>query len=135
MSERNPAGGPEAGDLAAGMRALAAEARKAARALARAGTAEKDRALLEAADAMGRRRDEILAANRADLEAARAAGQVDAFLDRLALDPRRLDAIAASLREVAALPDPVGEVTSSWRRPNGLSVKKVRIPLGVVLMV
>jgi len=135
MSERNPAGGPEAGDLAAGMRALAAEARKAARALARAGTAEKDRALLEAADAMGRRRDEILAANRADLEAARAAGQADALLDRLALDPRRLDAIAASLREVAALPDPVGEVTSSWRRPNGLSVKKVRIPLGVVLMV
>ena len=127
--------GTAAGDLAARMRALAGEARRAARALARAGTAEKDRALLEAADALGRRREEILAANRLDLEAARAAGQGDAFLDRLALDPGRLDAIAASLREVAALPDPVGEVTDSWRRPNGLSVRKVRIPLGVVLMV
>ena len=129
------AGTAAAGDLAARMRALAGEARRAARALARAGTAEKDRALLEAADALGRRREEILAANRLDLEAARAAGQGDAFLDRLALDPARVDAIAASLREVAALPDPVGEVTESWRRPNGLSVRKVRIPLGVVLMV
>jgi glutamate-5-semialdehyde dehydrogenase len=127
--------GSEATPLAAEMRALATEARQAARALARAGTAQKDRALREAADAIGRRREEILAANRADLDAARAAGQGPAYLDRLALDPKRLEGIASALREVASLPDPVGEVTASWRRPNGLSVKKVRIPLGVVLMV
>ena len=78
---------------------------------------------------------QILAANRADLEAARAAGQNAAYLDRLALDGPRLAGIAAALEAVAALPDPVGEVTDSWRRPNGLSVKRVRIPLGVVLMV
>ena len=127
--------GAEKPAVAAAMRALAVEAKRAARRLARAGTAEKNRALLEAADAIDRRRDQILAANRADLDAARAAGQNAAYLDRLALDAKRLDAISASLREVAALPDPVGEVTSSWRRPNGLAVKKVRIPLGVVLMV
>jgi glutamate-5-semialdehyde dehydrogenase len=127
--------GSEATPLAMEMRALATEARQASRALARAGTAQKDRALLEAAEAIGRRREEILAANRADLDAARAAGQGPAYLDRLALDPERLEGIASALREVASLPDPVGEVTASWRRPNGLSVKKVRIPLGVVLMV
>jgi len=117
------------------MRALAAAAREAARALARAPTARKDAALLAAADAIVRREAEILAANARDLEAARTAGQTAATLDRLALDPRRIAAIAAALREVARLPDPVGEVTASWARPNGLRVKKVRIPLGVVLMV
>ena len=117
------------------MRELATAARDASRELARAPTAQKDEALRAAADAIGRRSRAILAANRADLAAARKAGQTAAYLDRLALDPKRLGGIAAALREVAALPDPVGEVTSSWRRPNGLSVKKVRIPLGVVLMV
>jgi glutamate-5-semialdehyde dehydrogenase len=117
------------------MRALATDARRAARVLSRAPTAAKDRALLAAADAVLDRSDLILAANRADLEAARAAGATEAFLDRLRLDARRIEGIAAALREVAALPDPVGRVTTSWTRPNGLSVKKVRIPLGVVLMV
>jgi len=117
------------------MRRLAAAARDAARLLSHAPTAQKDAALLETAAALGNRSRAILEANRADLDAARKAGQGAAYLDRLALDPKRLDGIARALREVAALPDPVGEVTSSWRRPNGLSVKKVRIPLGVVLMV
>lgn len=121
--------------LAARMRKLAEAARDAARALSHADTRRKDDALLAAADAVVRREQEILAANARDLEAARAAGQNAAYLDRLALDGRRLLGIAASLREVAALPDPVGEVTASWRRPNGLEVRKVRIPLGVVLMV
>jgi len=125
------AGGP----LAARMRALAEEARRAARSLAGAGTAQKDTALREAAAALGRHRGRILEASRADVEAARAAGQGAAFLDRLALDEGRLEGIAAALAEVAGLPDPVGEVTSTWRRPNGLNVRKVRIPLGVVLMV
>ncbi|HEX8909153.1 MAG TPA: gamma-glutamyl-phosphate reductase, partial [Anaeromyxobacteraceae bacterium] len=117
------------------MRRLAEGARGAARLLSRAPTAQKDAALLEAAAALGKRSRAILDANRADVDAARRAGEGAAYLDRLALDPKRLDGIARALREVAALPDPVGEVTSSWRRPNGLAVKKVRIPLGVVLMV
>jgi glutamate-5-semialdehyde dehydrogenase len=121
--------------LAADMRRLAEAARDASRALGRAGTRQKDEALRAAAEGVVRRRDAILAENAKDVEAARAAGQSAAFLDRLALDAKRLDGIAKALLEVAALPDPVGEVTASWRRPNGLSVKKVRIPLGVVLMI
>jgi len=117
------------------MRALAEEARKAARVLSFAETRRKDQALAAAAEALKRREKQILAENKADVEAARRAGQPAAFVDRLLLDPRRLAAVARSLLEVAALPDPVGEVTSSWRRPNGLLVKKVRIPLGVVMMV
>jgi glutamate-5-semialdehyde dehydrogenase len=121
--------------LAAEMRALASAARDASRALSRADTRRKDDALRAAAEALAAREARILAENAKDLEAARAAGQNDAYLDRLALDARRLAAITRSLHEVAALADPVGEVTSSWRRPNGLEIKKVRIPLGVVLMV
>jgi glutamate-5-semialdehyde dehydrogenase len=124
-----------AADLGASMRALALSAREAARALAGAPTAQKDEALRAAAAALGKRARRILSENRADVVAARKAGQSAAYLDRLALDPGRLAGIAAALREVAALPDPVGEVTASWRRPNGLAVKKVRIPLGVILMV
>jgi glutamate-5-semialdehyde dehydrogenase len=117
------------------MRALAEAARGAARLLSRAPTAQKNEALRAAAAAIGRRARTILAANRADVAAARKAGQTAAFLDRLALDPKRLDGMARSLLEVAALPDPVGEVTASWTRPNGLRIRKVRIPLGVVLMI
>jgi glutamate-5-semialdehyde dehydrogenase len=121
--------------LADEMRRLAEGARDAARALARADTRAKDLALRAAADAIGAHADRILAANAGDLAAAREAGRDAAFLDRLALDPKRLEGIAGALRAVAELPDPVGEVTASWRRPNGLEVRKVRIPLGVVLMV
>lgn len=117
------------------MRALAEEARRAARILSVAETRRKDEALAAAAEALQRRQKRILAANRADVEAARRAGQPAAFVDRLLLDAGRLGAVVRSLREVAALPDPVGEVASSWRRPNGLLVKKVRVPLGVVLMI
>jgi glutamate-5-semialdehyde dehydrogenase len=121
--------------LPAAMRALAEAARRAARQLSYAPTAAKDRALREGARAILARQAEILAANREDLAAAEQAGQNAAYLDRLALDPKRLAGIASAIEEVAALPDPVGEVTDSWRRPNGLLVKRVRIPLGVVLMV
>jgi glutamate-5-semialdehyde dehydrogenase len=117
------------------MRSLAERARAAARVLGRAPTAQKDEALRAAAAAIGRRARAILAENRADVAAAKEEGQSAAFQDRLALDPKRLDGIANALLEVAALPDPVGEVTSTWRRPNGVEVKKVRIPLGVILMV
>jgi len=121
--------------LTAEMRSLALAARQAARALSHAPTARKDQALRLGAGAILRREAEILAANREDLATARAAGQNAAYLDRLALDGARLAGIARAIEEVASLPDPVGEVTESWRRPNGLSVKRVRIPLGVVLMV
>jgi glutamate-5-semialdehyde dehydrogenase len=121
--------------LALRMRSLAADAKRAARVLARASTEQKDRALRAAAAAIQARRAAVLEANRADLDAARAAGATEAFLDRLTLDDERLDGIAAAILEVASLPDPVGEVTRSWSRPNGLSIRKVRIPLGVVLMV
>ena len=117
------------------MRALATAARDASRTLSHAPSAAKDLALREAAAAIRRAGRRILAENRKDLSEARRAGQNAAYLDRLALDPERLEAVARSLREVAALPDPVGETTSSWTRPNGLSVRKVRIPLGVLLMV
>ncbi len=121
--------------LAADMRKLAVSARDASRALGNASTRAKDEALRAAADAIGRRAKRILAENARDVEAARAAGQGAAFLDRLSLDEKRLEGVAKALLEVATLPDPVGAVTASWRRPNGLAVKKVRIPLGVVLMV
>jgi glutamate-5-semialdehyde dehydrogenase len=121
--------------LALRMRSLAAAARRAARSLARSSTEVKNRALRSAAAAIWAHRKEILEANRADLATALAAGATEAFLDRLKLDEKRLEAISATLLEVAALPDPVGQVTRNWTRPNGLAVKKVRIPLGVVLMI
>ncbi|GAO04669.1 glutamate-5-semialdehyde dehydrogenase [Anaeromyxobacter sp. PSR-1] len=121
--------------LAAEMRKLAEASREAARALSHADPRRKDAALRAAAEAIGRREKRILAENARDLAAARAAGQNAAYLDRLKLDPKRLAGIAASLHEIAGLRDPVGEVTASWRRPNGLEIRKVRIPLGVVLMV
>jgi glutamate-5-semialdehyde dehydrogenase len=120
---------------AAELRRFAEAARDASRVLGRAPTAVKDAALLAAARAIEARADAILAANAADVAAARSRGQTAAFLDRLALDPARLAGIAGALRAVAALPDPVGEVTDSWRRPNGLQIKRVRIPLGVILMI
>src|SRR5512142_3234406 len=122
-------------DLAAEMRKLALAARDASRRLGHAPTARKDDALRFAADALGRRARRSLAENAKDLEAARKAGQNAAYLDRLALDAKRLEGVARALREVAGLRDPVGEVTATWTRPNGLEVRKVRIPLGVVLMV
>jgi glutamate-5-semialdehyde dehydrogenase len=132
MRGRNDAMSPTGDSLPAEMRALAEAARDAARRLSHAPTAAKDQALRQGARAIRVGQAAILAANGEDLAAARAAGQNAAYLDRLALDPGRLEAIAAAIEAVAALPDPVGEVTDSWRRPNGLSVKRVRIPLGVV---
>jgi glutamate-5-semialdehyde dehydrogenase len=121
--------------LAADMRRMAEAARAASRELARADTRAKDAALRAGAEAIRDRAATILEANALDVEAARKAGISSAFLDRLALDAKRIDGIARAVLEVAALPDPVGEVTSTWRRPNGLTVKKVRIPLGTILFI
>jgi glutamate-5-semialdehyde dehydrogenase len=122
-------------DAKPSMRELAEASRAAARALSRAPTKQKDQALREMAEAMRRARPAILAANAEDLAAAKAEGKNAAFLDRLALDDKRLEAVARAVEEVAGLPDPIGEVTESWSRPNGLRIQKVRIPLGVVLMI
>lgn len=117
------------------MRSLAAAARDASRALAVAPTEKKDRALAEMAKALRRRARAILEANAEDLALARREGKNEAFLDRLLLDKKRLETTAQAVEAVRSLPDPVGEVVDSWRRPNGLRVQKVRLPLGVVLMI
>jgi glutamate-5-semialdehyde dehydrogenase len=114
---------------------VCAGAKRASRALAALDTATKNAALLAIAAALRERTPEILAANAEDLEAGRAAGLEAALLDRLALDPGRIEAMAAGVLEIAALPDPVGEVVEGFRRPNGLEIRKVRVPLGVVAVV
>ena len=103
--------------------------------LATASTSAKDAALLAAADLLLERAPEILAANGADLEAAQAGGLEGAALDRLRLTDARLEGMASGLRGVAALPDPVGEVLDGTRRPNGLEIQRVRVPLGVVAII
>jgi glutamate-5-semialdehyde dehydrogenase len=113
----------------------ARRARVAARILASVPTAVKDRALHAAADEILAHAEQILAANADDLDAARAAGTPAAMLDRLALNPQRLDGIAAGLRQVAGLPDPVGEVLRGSTLPNGLQLRQQRVPLGVVGMI
>ena len=103
--------------------------------LATASTAAKDDALLAAADLLVDRSPELLDANAADVEAAEADGMEAAPLDRLRLTSERIDAMAAGLRQVADLPDPVGEVLDGVRRPNGLEIQRVRVPLGVVAVI
>jgi glutamate-5-semialdehyde dehydrogenase len=119
-------------DLAAYMREVGEQARAAARIVARAPTSAKDAALEAAAAAIDRDARELLAANAGDVAASRAAGDDEAFVDRLALNPERLAAMADGLRQVAALPDPVGEITDLKYRPTGIQVGRMRVPLGVV---
>jgi glutamate-5-semialdehyde dehydrogenase len=114
---------------------LCRQAKQAARALATLDTETKDAALAAIADAVESRVDEILEANAGDLEDGRAAGLDSALLDRLALDEGRLRLMAAGVREIVKLPDPVGEEIESRRLPNGLELKKVRVPLGVVAII
>ncbi len=110
----------------------ARRAREAAAALAVATRAQKDRALHALADALLAAQPEILAANAQDVERARAAGTAPGIVDRLTLTAARLDAIAAALRQITALADPVGEVVRGSLLPNGLELRQVRVPLGVV---
>jgi glutamate-5-semialdehyde dehydrogenase len=123
---------PSLPHLRAEVHDAARRARAAARTLGTLTTTVKDRALHAAADAVLAHVHQILAANAEDLEAARAAGTPEAMLDRLALNPQRVDGIAAGLRQVAGLPDPVGEVLRGRTLPNGLRLRQQRVPLGVV---
>jgi glutamate-5-semialdehyde dehydrogenase len=110
-------------------------ARAASRKLATMSSADKNAALLRVAEQLEERATEILEANARDLEAGRESGLSDALMDRLALDPTRLAGIADAVHAIAALPDPVGEVIDGWRLPNGLDLRKVRVPLGVVAVI
>src|SRR5919109_2009372 len=118
-------------DLAAVMTEIGRRAHQAAGALSLASADAKIVALRGAAAAVRSRAAEILTANARDLAAAEGQGVSPALRDRLALDPERLEAIAAGLEAIAALPDPVGAVLAEWTRPNGLSIQRVAVPLGV----
>ena len=126
---------PSAPDLRQQVHHAARRARVAARVLASLPTVAKDQALFVAAEAVVANTDRILAANAEDLNAARADETPTAMIDRLALDPKRIDGIAAGLRQVAGLPDPVGEVLRGYTLPNGLALRQQRGPFGVVGMV
>jgi glutamate-5-semialdehyde dehydrogenase len=107
----------------------------ASRVLANASSSTKDAALHAAADVLVSRSSEILDANGADVARAEAGGVSATVIDRLRLTAKRIEAMADGLRMVAALPDPIGEVTEGWTRPNGLAIEKVRVPLGVVAII
>jgi glutamate-5-semialdehyde dehydrogenase len=104
----------------------------AAGALARAGTEQKNAALVSAAKVLRGRAAEILAANARDVDAAEAAGLGGAMLDRLRLDAARVEAMAAGVEQIARLADPIGTIVADWVRPNGLRIQRVRVPLGVI---
>ena len=121
--------------LAAECRDLADRAKVASRSMALASGASKNRWLINAGIALRRRSDEVLAANARDVAEAPAHGLNAAAIDRLTLDAKRVESIARALEEVAALPDPIGEVLDASRRPNGLEVSRTRVPLGVIFMI
>jgi len=122
-------------DLAALMNDLAARARAAARVLALAPTEQKNRALDAMAGAIRSHAATILSANAEDVAEARAGGTTSAFLDRLTLSPARVEAMADGIASVRAIADPVGVVTESWQRPNGMTIERVRVPLGVIAVI
>ena len=119
-------------DIEAYVADVGRRARAASRAMARAGTREKDEALLATARAIRAGQDALRSANARDLEAARAAGLDAAFVDRLALSDKVIETMVEGLEQVAALPDPIGEITHLRRRPTGIEVGQMRVPLGVI---
>ncbi|KPP98228.1 glutamate-5-semialdehyde dehydrogenase [Marinobacter sp. HL-58] len=119
-------------DIAAYMADVGQQARQAATAVARSTTAVRNQALLATADALDASRSELAQANTRDLEAGRSNGLDAAMLDRLELTPARIDAMIEGLRQVASLPDPIGEITDMTYRPSGIQVGRMRVPLGVI---
>ncbi|WP_030528065.1 glutamate-5-semialdehyde dehydrogenase [Phycicoccus jejuensis] len=137
MSDRTATGadqGPSAADVEQ-VRVLAEAARTASRRLALLSRAEKDAALHALADALDAATDEVVAANERDLARGREHGMPESLQDRLRLDPPRVAAVAQALRDIAALPDPVGEVVRGSTLANGLQIRQVRVPMGVVGMI
>src|SRR3954466_11333918 len=120
------------GDIAATMRDIGRRAKAAARVLALAGTAQKARALAGMASAIRAGKSKSLAANAEDLAAGKTAGLTPAMIERLTLNDQRVEAMAEGLDVVRGLADPVGRVTESWTRPNGMTIERVKVPLGVV---
>ncbi len=114
---------------------LGKQAKMASRRLTAIASEEKNRTLRLMADQLEAQSDYLVAENRKDLEGAQTAGISEAMLDRIALNASRVQSMAKGLREVAALPDPVGEIVKMWRRPNGLQVGRMRIPLGVIVII
>jgi glutamate-5-semialdehyde dehydrogenase len=121
-----------AGSLQATMLAIGRQAQAAARLLALAPAAQKNRALSAMAKAVRASQAAILAANAEDLAEAKSAGASSAFLDRMTLSPATIDAMAAGIDTIRKLKDPVGSIMAAWRRPNGMRIERVRVPLGVV---
>ena len=119
-------------NLAAVMREIGRDARNAAHAVALAPAARKNAALAGMAKAIRRTRAAILDANCEDIGEAKSAGATAAFLDRLTLNADRVEAMAAGVEVIRKLKDPIGTVVASWRRPNGMRIERVRVPLGVV---
>ncbi|BAT58659.1 gamma-glutamyl phosphate reductase [Variibacter gotjawalensis] len=122
----------EGNDIATAMADLGRRARVAARSLGQAGAAQKNAALTAMAAEIRRRSADIIAANAEDVKDGKAAGMTGSFLDRLTLNEARVEAMATGLEVVAAVEDAVGKVTESWQRPNGMTIERVRVPLGVV---
>jgi glutamate-5-semialdehyde dehydrogenase len=118
--------------LQAEMWAIGAAARQAARAMRETSAEQKTKALMTAAAAIRARKEAILAANKADIDAAKAAGMPAPMIDRLMLNEARIEAMAAGVETVAALPDPVGRELARWSRPNGLDIARVATPIGVI---
>jgi glutamate-5-semialdehyde dehydrogenase len=132
MTVHNTTDARISGDLAAEMMTIGAAARDAARAMREASDEAKTKALRIAAAAIRSRAAEILAANKADIEAAKAANMPANMIDRLALNDARIEAMAQGIEVVAALPDPVGREMARWSRPNGLDIARVATPIGVI---
>ena len=122
-------------DARAYVDAIAAKAAQAARALAAADTTQKNAALTRAATALRENMARLVEANGLDVDAAKAAGRPDAFVDRLTLDEGRVEAMAAALEKIAELPDPVGRILNETDRPNGLVIQRVATPIGVIGMI
>ncbi|NTW77865.1 MAG: gamma-glutamyl-phosphate reductase, partial [Syntrophaceae bacterium] len=119
-------------DIKNSVKTIAQNAQEASRRLARVSCPVKNKALMQMADELIKNSDQLIAENTRDVVGAEKQGLSKAMIDRLTLKKETIESMAQGLREVAALPDPLGKVTSMWRRPNGLLVGRMRIPLGVI---
>lgn len=135
MTQTRPETAPASDTLAAEMAEMGSRARRAARTLGLAGGEARTKAIAGMARALRDRAAQVIAANEADLEAARAKGMASAMMDRLALDEKRLAGVIGALESIAAIPDPIGAETARWTPQNGLDIARVRTPIGVLAII